>query len=257
MNNIPFYSQVLKNGLTQKQALNPKYSLRAYARELNIHPSVLSLAIKGERTLTEKDTLSVLSKMNLSPEEEVLFRESFKHVLTAHNKKIFLLETDFHEPIITDWEYFACLELFDLNDFKVNAESVSKKLNIGIERSQEVLNILLEKQLIKKDENLSYQKVHFSLATTDNVPSQVIRQSHHRGLEMAKEKLETVPLELRDYSSLTLAIDPAKLDEVKSMISDFRQKLVTFMSTANRSEVYRFSFQVFPVSAVEESKKED
>ncbi|WPU66628.1 DUF4423 domain-containing protein [Peredibacter starrii] len=257
MNNIPFYSHVLKKGLTQKQALNPKYSLRAYAKELNIHPSVLSLAIKGERALTERDTQAVLSKLNLAQNEEVKFRKSFKDVQPPGNKKVFLLESDFHQPIITDWEYFACLELFDIADFTVDAENVSKKLNLSIERSQQILNILLEKELIRRDENLVYQKVHHSLATTDNVPSNIIRESHHRGLEMAREKLETTPMELRDYSAVTLAIDPAKLDAAKAMISAFRQKMIKFMSTGNKKEVYRFSFQVFPLSNLEDKSKKD
>ncbi|WPU66624.1 DUF4423 domain-containing protein [Peredibacter starrii] len=264
MNNIPFYSRTLKEGLKQKQSLNPKYSLRAYARDLNIHPSILSLAIKGERTLTEKDAQLVLNKLQLTPENEILFRNSMKSdpsvidkvkINRHYQRQVFILESDFHEPIITDWEFMACLELFDFKDFEVTIDNVSKKLNISMVRAKEVLDILVEKKLIMLDEELRYQKIHVNVSTTADVPSQAIRQSHYNALEMAKEKLKTTPMELRDYSTITLAIDPNKLVEVKSMIRDFRQKIISLMNETDRSEVYRFSFQVFPLSAVEDKEE--
>ena len=66
------------DGLNHQKQTNPQYSLRAYAREMNIHPAVLSLAMKGKRLLPDRDMQAALAKLNLKPDEESLFKQSLK-----------------------------------------------------------------------------------------------------------------------------------------------------------------------------------
>jgi hypothetical protein len=77
-NSLPYYSIVLMNDLNQKKQTNPQYSLRSYARELNINPAVLSLAMKGKRILPNRDMAAALEKLKLNQEEENLFKLSLK-----------------------------------------------------------------------------------------------------------------------------------------------------------------------------------
>lgn len=259
MNILPYYSQALKKGLEKKQLINPKYSLRAYANYLNVHPSVLSLAMKGKRPLVDRDVKSILEKLKLTSKEEALFKESLKPFLSIidrikinRNLQRYVLDDDHHHCIIIEWEYFACLELFHLSDFRVDIESVSNKLKISTQRSEEVLKVLTDKRLILKSEDGSFQKNHAYIRTTEDIPSQSIKASHIRALEMAKEKLADIPVELRDYSSMTLAIDPEKLQEAKVMIREFRQKIISLMSEGKKRDVYRFSIQVYPISSIDE-----
>lgn len=77
-NTLPFYSQALVKDLSDKKQQNPTYSLRSYARDLSIHPAVLSLAMKGKRILPGKDMEAALAKLNLNPEEENQFKQSLK-----------------------------------------------------------------------------------------------------------------------------------------------------------------------------------
>lgn len=77
-NTLPYYSIVLVNDLNHKKQSNPQLSLRSYARDLNIHPAVLSLAMKGKRLLPLRDAEAALEKLKLNQEEEEQFIASLK-----------------------------------------------------------------------------------------------------------------------------------------------------------------------------------
>ena len=49
-----YYINKLKQKLTEAQEKNPHYSLRAYARDLGIHPASLSLIIKSKRAFPQR-----------------------------------------------------------------------------------------------------------------------------------------------------------------------------------------------------------
>ena len=87
------------------------------------------------------------------------------------------------------------------------------------------------------------------LKTKTDVPSEAVRKYHKQNLDLAKERIESVSLDERDYSSITMAINPAKLGKAKKMISEFKQKLCKELESGEAEEVYTFAAQLFPISA--------
>lgn len=78
MTDLPFYSLILIENFNKKKQENPQYSLRGFARDLEVHPAVLSLVMKGKRSLPQRDADSVLAKLALTNEETSLFLSSLK-----------------------------------------------------------------------------------------------------------------------------------------------------------------------------------
>jgi len=78
-----------------------------------------------------------------------------------------------------------------------------------------------------------------------------IQRSHQQTLALAAEKL-SVPLELRDYTSMTMAINPKNLPKAKKAIEDFRNNIVKLLDKGEASEVYTFACQLFPLTQVPE-----
>ncbi len=66
-------------------------------------------------------------------------------------------------------------------------------------------------------------------------------------LDMGKNKLEEVELELRDFSSMTIAGNPEKLAEAKTIIREFRQKLASLLRDGEKTEVYQIAIQLYPL----------
>ena len=66
-------------------------------------------------------------------------------------------------------------------------------------------------------------------------------------LELARESIESQTTEERVLNSCAMAIDPAKLDQAKELIIEFRTRMAKLMeATAGQGkEVYELSVQFF------------
>jgi len=74
-------------------------------------------------------------------------------------------------------------------------------------------------------------------------------------LEKALVALENLPMERRDQSSLTMAMDSNLLQEVKECIKGFRKEMATFQSKSKKlDQIYHLSVSFYPV--LENEKKE-
>lgn len=258
-----FYIEKLKEELSLRQRNNPRYSLRSFARDLDIHSSTLSQVINKKRNLPFKKAQSVVNALNLDPVERTMFLNSFYKTKTKIDEISINQLTDSHivanchHKVIAEWEHFAVVELFDLDDFIVHTESVEKKLGITRNRAEVVLSNLVTAELIKYNEEVCrYVKIHENVSTTEDVMSAALKQSHKEVLQMASQKIEEIPLEYRDFSSVNMAIDPEKITEVKSIIREFRKKMLALLRDGEKKDVYQLSIQFFPLSVLEELENE-
>jgi uncharacterized protein (TIGR02147 family) len=68
---------------------------------------------------------------------------------------------------------------------------------------------------------------------------------------MGIQKIDEIEIELRDFSSLTLVIDPQKINEAKQVIKEFRKKMTSLSMQDNPQEVYQLAIQFFPLTKPE------
>jgi uncharacterized protein (TIGR02147 family) len=87
-----------------------------------------------------------------------------------------------------------------------------------------------------------------SLATQTDIPNAALKSANRQYLEKALVSLEVDPVEIRDVTGITMAIDAKKLPIAKEMIRDFRRNLARVLETGNKSAVYRLNVQLFPIS---------
>ncbi len=249
-----YYLTRMKEGLSLKQRNNPLYSLRAYARDIGIHPATLSQIINGKRTLPLKECDQVAKKLNLGPKEHALFKESLTNKksvldgikLPADDQRL-MLDESFYK-IISEWEHYAVLELFELSEFKRTKNEVAAKLDLTLNRTDVVINNLKTCGLLKIDEAGLLLKVHADVKTSEDISSQALRESHKETLQMGIAKIDSVAVDHRDFSSSTLAIDMSKLPEAKLVIREFRRKMATLLAAGDKKEVYQLAIQFYPVS---------
>ena len=95
------------------------------------------------------------------------------------------------------------------------------------------------------------RKTNKDLRTTDGISSAALRKSHKESILQAAETLDNVPVDERDITSMTMAIDPAKLPLAKKLIRDFRYRLADLLECGARTEVYNLNVQLVPVSKKE------
>jgi uncharacterized protein (TIGR02147 family) len=250
---VPYYIQKLKEDFSQKQRRSPMYSLRAYARDLGVHAATISMVFNGKRGLPYDKCSQIVDKLALGPKERTLFIESLNHGKSAldaikveESDERFMLDESYFS-VISEWEHYAVLTLFDIEDFEPHAHIISARLGITQNRAEVVLNNLVTCGLLTHGEN-GLEKSHSRVRTTEDVTSIALRKGHIETLEMGKEKIESVSVEERDFSSIMVALDPEKLPEVKTIIREFRQKLATLVKDGHRSEVYQLAIQLYPIT---------
>lgn len=250
------YQKFLKQQLDIKKSKNPSYSLRAYAQWLGMSPAHLSQVMSGIRPMTNKVSLKIVEKFNFSPSEKIEFFESVHRVILEENIKkddeFFLIKED-EFKLISDWYHFAILSCFDLAGSSAKHEWLAKKLSLDVKVIDQAIERLLRMNIIAK-KNGKYIQIKKPIRTTTDVPVAAIRKYHAKNLEIARDKMESVEVDKREFTSITMAINPKKLKIAKELLTDFKRRLADLLEVGEKSEVYTFSAQLFPLTKIEDKK---
>ncbi|MDX9731196.1 MAG: TIGR02147 family protein [Bdellovibrionales bacterium] len=262
MSSENYHVHKIQDDLSQRQKMNPLYSLRAYARDLGLHPATLSQVLKGTRPLPLKDSLRVAEALRLSAVERTLFMESFyRSKVSIDNIKISSIDERYildesNYKILAEWEHFAVLTAFDLEDFVCNAETVSELFGITKNRAKVVIdNLVTSGLLISNPGEVYFTRTRTSVRTTEDTPNQALKDGHKEVLDMGKLKIDTTDVMLRDFSAMTIALDMEKLTEAKTIIREFRRKMTALLREGSRTEVYQLAIQFYPLTQTEKESE--
>ncbi len=257
---------LLQDELIKRTNTNPAYSLRAFARALEVDFSTLAKIIKGHRKIGKKTILKLGTKLGLNPKEVQHFIDqansykkgpsdsSLKEDQVLNNYQQLTLDSF---QIISDWYHYAILELMRVDGFKTDQKWIAKVLgltasqvNVAIERLQRIgiLEITPKGQWMDRSGGkCTTLGNEFTAGAFKNLQKHV--------LEKALTALEHVSLEKRDQTSMTFAIDTEKMKEAKKMITRFRRELSAFLSRGKkRNEVYNLSISLYPLSHIKKGE---
>lgn len=157
--------------------------------------------------------------------------------------------------LIADRYHFHLLALIQTEDFKNDLKWMAKRLGISVVQVRTALDRLERLGLITKDKTDLRLSSTKGISTSHDVSSGALRKSHHQALDRATLSLDQDPVEIRDFSSITMAIDQKKIPEAKRMIKEFRRRLCKFMETGKSGEVYELNIQLVPVTKFQLQKE--
>lgn len=245
----------LRECFAEIKSRNQSYSLRAFASKLGLSSGALSEILNGRRRISQKLALRLIDSMTLSPEQKgELLNSKNKKSLT--NLELQLTADQFHT--ISDWSHFALISLMKTKGFKSSIPWIAKRLGLPEHPIQTGLERLLRLGLIQKDHKGSYRRTQMALRTTDDIANASIRRSHFVDLELAKNSLEQDPIEVRDFTAITINVDMKRLAEAKKMIREFQDNLSDLLETKSAQEVYKMTIYLYPLTKnipIQESSK--
>ena len=238
---------------------NPRYSLRAFANRLGVVPSALSDWMAGKRAVSPSMAERVMRSLNLDSRQTSLVLGRLRaenHLLkVAHaaaggspEKAFTLLESDTYH-VIADWYYFAVLSLAETTAFVAKPDWIAERLGISQDQARDALERLMRLKLLVMDTQGKVVPTGRQLRTTSDVPDATLRRCLHQNLERARESLDRDPVEVRDFSSITMAIDPDLLPEAKALIQKFRRNLCQLLESGAKREVYKMNIELFPLTS--------
>lgn len=239
---------LLKDELATRQKRNPRYSLRAFAQALEMSPAQLSQLLSGRRNLTLKMFGKICDKLSLSPmEKENLIRGwslgnfTFADTATAQERK--LQEDEF--KLIADWHHMAILSLARVRGASTQPKWIADRLGISEADAKEAVARLQRLNILAA--GLKLQQISAPLSVISETPSAAIRGYHRGILHKAEDALESVDVARRDYSAMTLTLNPKHLHRYRKLIEKFQHEVVELGGTDPAQEVYVLSSQLFPV----------
>ncbi|MBT3984389.1 MAG: TIGR02147 family protein [Bacteriovoracaceae bacterium] len=184
-----------------------------------------------------------------SDEEKRLIEKSFIDIKPEESSTVVSAD---QFDIISEWHHMAILEMTKIDSEKFTKKRIIEKLNgmIGpseVERSIEGLVLL---GLLSKTQNdcgnTHYKASNNRVATPKDISAKSIRFHHIQVLEKAKLALETQSKDQRLSSSCAMAIDSSKLSQAREVISEFRSKMHSLMSSGHsKDKTYQLSVQFF------------
>jgi hypothetical protein len=243
----------LEQVFSEKRSKNPAYSMRAYAKFLQISPARLSQILSRIRPLTKGQISKISVANSLSPlQHEKLLRsikgprENSKTVI----KKQYLQLSDEAYKVLSDVNASTILSALTLskNNQKNQSKFLAAKLGLSSIEVRRTLNSLLACSLIKKEGD-SFVVTDTNVASTSDMKSSALRRYHRNILERAIESIENQSLDERDLSSITLVLDPSQIKMAKQKIRDFRRELSNLLEHRGiPSEVYALNIQLFKLS---------
>lgn len=234
---------LLRNEFQNRKRTNPRYSLRAFAGFLGIQPGRLSEYLSGKRQVTDQVAESISVRLGTT---STLFRSKMPSHINFIEDETF--------SVIADWQHFAILSLMDTRDFKNSPKWIADRLGISEFDAKDAVARLVRVKLVEVKNNKLVKTKHGIFTGTDR-ESKALKLSHTQSLQQAIEKLHDVPVELRDITSMTMAIDLKKLPLAKKMITEFRRKLCGYLEDGQRSEIYNLNIQLVPVTRVSQGDK--
>ena len=258
----PNYRTQLQTELKRRQTVNPKYSLRAFAKSLGLSTPFVSYVIKGKKNLSDESAVQVAKALGYSAAESAEFlrivridqaissdvREASSSPSGhASSEKAYTpIDLDLFQ-VVSDWYHSAVLLLTEFPRFKNDPEWIASELGITKAEASLAVGRLIRVGLLKRERGTLVKSDRF-LATPTDRSHQAIRNFHLQMITKAKEALEHQSIEERDITGITFAISDDKMERAKDEIRKFRQRMAKLLDSSKPTSVYQLNVQLFKLS---------
>lgn len=237
-------TELLNEEYQARKQKNPAYSLRAFARDLGISRTAMSDVVKGTRRLSRRNIEVIGKALNLNEDVIEALKEDLNNVVEAPRRLLAGKELEFVE----NWYYLAILSLAKLKDAEFSAKWIAHRLGLDLDIAESALSYLEEKDYIENENGRLVRKATQLFTTPVDIPSHSIVRSHQQSIEKALDALNDVPVEKRDFVSVTYAINSKNMQEAKEHILKFHRRLGKLLETDEADDVYRLNIQFFPLT---------
>lgn len=241
----------LKKEFVKRCKKNSSYSMRSFARYLDIDQSLLSKIMSEKRALSRSVLEKILPKLNLSAAQmnQLLKRKSPSiGILRLQYQSV----TDDELSFLGDWYHFSLLELMKTRDFESDEDWIAKRLGLHKIQVQDALDRLMRLKLVAR-KNGKYILLSSNNQWNNTLSTTRARQKLQKSvLEQSSWALENIDFSLRDHGSVTVAIRKNRVQDFKQKLKQVRDELDSYFQpiedASQFDEVYQLSISFFPIS---------
>ena len=261
------YHKYLKDYYEYRKKDNPFFSYRYIARRVALDPGYLVKVLQGKHNIAQRTIEKFITLCKLDKKEAEYF-ESMVHFAKAKSdkqvklyfekllsfkkvkfKKIEPYQYEFYQK----WYYSAIRSLLDYYPFTGNYRELASQLSpsISVKEAKEAVKLLERLNLIVKNKEGRYTLTDTIITTGDEWRSIAIRQFQKETMQLAEESLERHHKDIRDISTVTVAISRDDLEEIKERTREFRASILKLAEESPEPDsVYQLNIQLIPLTEV-------
>lgn len=236
----PSIRESLLQELALRQAANPSFSVRAFARYLGIPNSTLKYLMDGSRQPSSSTLNHIAGRLKWPPEKVAKLRSSFRP------KKIFRMNAAHHKndvALVKDTATLAIYALTKIPEGDSDIGSMAKKLGISRKRAETAIDTLAAAGVLAREGKTWRPGENLPVVVGTSGEIRKYRETVYRHalkqLDVAKET---------QGGNLMFHL-PLKEDEVPRVlkrINAFRRRLLLEFPAKPGSEVFYGVFSIFP-----------
>lgn len=253
------YLQILQREFDKKKDKNPRYSLRIFARHLDIDHSTLSQIFSRKRGISEKLAQKIVGNLTLTHHEKQKFLTSVDTCFARAKKKKaaaaeklsqiskFSNSVVVHQdPLntINHWRHVAIYELVS-NNRATSVNQLVEILKISFDQATIIVKQLCDLKILQNIEGV-LSATASSVQTLNDIPSEAIVKYHASIAEKAVQSVATQHVLEREFQNLVISFSKDQMNGAKQMIRDFMSEFSTkYYNETPATEIYSLSVNFF------------
>jgi uncharacterized protein (TIGR02147 family) len=262
------YRLFLKEFYEERKKTKSFFSYRYMGNKVGMDPGYLVRVMQGRLHIAEAsiDKFCALCKLNekeaayfsamvnfAKAKSERQIKLYFEKLLSLKDVKARRIEESQYE-FYQKWYYSAVRALIGFCGFRGNYKELAERLSPPISAwdAKKAVRLLERLKLVKKNARGVYEITDTTITTGKEWRSIAVREFQGQTIDLARESLERHAKEIRDISTVTVAVASDDLPEIRERISEFRNSILG-LAAENPSPncVYQLNIQLIPLSKVE------
>ena len=247
--------ELLRFELSRRTRRNPQYSLRSFARSLGVSHTLLSLVLNGHRPPSSAFVEKLVEGLNLPAEKADLIRPPKARLAAerapqkqAQKQEQAQISLD-QFALISDWQHYAILSLLEVSDTEFEPTFIAQRLGISPLLAKVSMQRLVSLGIVAEGPDGRWRQTSKPIVVENSKSTECSRKFQRQLIAKAVDSLVNDPIELRDFSSTTFAMDPKNIPYALKRIREFRRQLTSELETTGKAEeVYNLTVQIFPTS---------
>lgn len=266
------YREFLNTWVHHRKKIKQGFSLRSLSLRLGLSStSFLSAVIKGKKNLSDDLRHRLLTVLCLDENEQeyfhllVQFNQAkgmehqnvlFQQLQRFRGSRAHLLSQGQYR-LYHQWYYVAVWNYIGLYPQQIHPGQIAASLQPRVtpEQVQEAIQVLMELGLIRRIAN-GYEICQTHLTTQSDVSSLAARNHTQELLSIAKELMDQVKPQDRQYNTLMFQVSPQGLQTVKKRVRQFQEELRDILDhDQGEDRIYTLVMALFPHSVLSSSPK--
>ncbi|MFN0056205.1 MAG: TIGR02147 family protein [Planctomycetales bacterium] len=249
------FRSFLQSELAARCARNRRYSLRAFARQLEVDHATLSQILRGKRPLTRRAIETFAGHLNLDRASIERFLshagqpDDLEQQVALREIRQLAQET---AQAISEWYHFAILELIHVREFRPDTRWIARSLGISTDEVCLALQRLLRLGLLEMASPTRWIDRCGDVAIT---PEQFTRAALQRLMEKSHwQRLAAVSPTVgaaAHLASTTVAMSAARVPAVVDALTRCQAEILSIIDRdESADDVYRLELCFFPVTTL-------